>query len=125
MILCTSFQTAQKIDVFTHVGATRCPEAGAPAYVISLRHGFFGERGFAGSALQARVADPMQWSVRITPEISLGCDSIGKEMGEGIGRVIGGQAARPGTGRNRQMCRRYGRRRRGRGEAIIGDCAAY
>jgi hypothetical protein len=64
----------------------------------------------------------MQWSMCMAGAISFTSDPLGEEVGEGIGRVIGGQAA--GAPRqNRQIDRRSGRRRHGCGEAIIDDGA--
>jgi hypothetical protein len=61
---------------------TSSPQAGALAYVISLRHRFFRDRRVADSGFQAGAVDPMQWSMRMAREISFAFHTLGKEIGE-------------------------------------------
>jgi hypothetical protein len=67
----------------------RCPETGTLVYIISLRHWFFRDRRFAESGFPARVANSMQWPMPMALEISFASDTLGKEIGDGIGRMIG------------------------------------
>jgi hypothetical protein len=44
------------------------------------------------SGFQAEVANPMQWLMHTALQMSFASDTVGNEIGEGIGTMIGGQS---------------------------------
>jgi hypothetical protein len=79
-----------------HAWLRTLPHALSPGWCPGICR--FHDRRFADIGFQAGVVDTTQFATRIDREISFASDPLGKEIGEGIGRVVGMPSGRvPGT----------------------------